>query len=87
MALHFCQLLVDEINCSSFFTMSFNDSLKKVTQTSQMDLVVRFWNTTENQISVQYRNSKFFGHTRAENILAKFSHSMSTLDPNKMIQF
>ena len=51
-ALHFRQLLVDEINCCSFFTMLFDGSLNKVTQTSQMNLVVSFWNTTENQVSV-----------------------------------
>ena len=83
---HFRQLLVDEINCCSFFTMSFDESLNKVTQTSQMDLTVRFWDTTENQVSARYWDSKFLGHTRADNVLAKFNDSMRTLDPNKMIQ-
>ena len=66
--------------------MSFNESLNKVTQTSQMDLVVRSWNTTKNQVSVRYWDSKFLGDTRADNILANFNDSMSTLDPNKMVQ-
>ena len=85
-ALHFCQFLVDKINCCSFFTMSSNESLNKMMQTSQMDLIVRFWNTTKNQVSVWYWDSKFLGHARADNILAKSNDSMSTLDPNKMIQ-
>ena len=84
-ALHFRQLLVDEINCCSFFTMCFDESLNKVTQTSQIDLVVRFWNTTKNQVSVQYWDSKFLGHTRADDILVKFNSSMSNVGPNKMI--
>ena len=86
MAPHFRQLLVDEINCCSFFTMSFDESLNKVTQTSQMDLTVRFWNTTENQVSARYWDSKFLGYTRVDNVLAKFNDSMRTLDPNNMIQ-
>ena len=57
----FRQLLMDEINCCSFFTMSYDESLNIVTQTSQMDLVVRFWNTTENQVSVRHWDSKFLG--------------------------
>ena len=58
---HLRQLLVDKINCCSFFTMSYDESLNIVTQTSQMDLVVRFWNTTENQVSVRHWDSKFLG--------------------------
>ena len=66
--------------------MSFDESLNKVTQTSQMDLVIRFWHTINNQVSVRYWESKFLEHTKAYDILAKFNDSMSILDPNKMIQ-
>ena len=66
--------------------MSFDDSLNKVTQISQMDLVVRFWNTTEIWVSVWCWDSNFLGNTRADTILVTFNDYMSTLDPNKMIQ-
>lgn len=42
---YFQEIIVDEINCCCFYTMSFNENLNKVMQTFQMDLVVRFWHT------------------------------------------
>ena len=66
--------------------MSFDESLNKVMQISQMDLVVRFWNTTEIWVSVWCWDSNFLGNTRADTILVTFNDYMSTLDPNKMIQ-
>ena len=58
--------------------MSFNESLDKVMQTSQINLVVRLWNNTKNQVSVRYWDSKFLGHERADDVLAaRFNDSMS----------
>lgn len=65
--------------------MSFYESQNMVTQISQMDLVIRFWHTINSQVSVRYWDSKCFGYTKADDILAKFSDSLSALDLNKMI--
>ena len=83
---YFWQILVDGINCGSFFTLSFDESLIEVTQTSQMVLVIRFWHTINNLVSVRNWNSKLFGHTKADDILAKVNDSVGTLDLRKMIQ-
>ena len=49
-----------------------------------MYLVIRFWHTIKNQVSVRYWDFKLLGHTKVHNILAKFNDSVSLLDLNKM---
>ena len=83
---YFRQIFVDEINSCSFFTMSLDESLNKVMQTSQMDLIIRFWHTINNQVYVRYWDFKFLGYTKADDILAKFNDFVSTLALNKKIQ-
>ena len=58
---HFRQPLVDEINCCSFFTMSFDESLGRVAGTGQVGLVVGFWNAAGSQVSVRYWGSGLWG--------------------------
>ena len=36
-----------------------------------MDLTLRYWSTTHNEVWVTYYTSLFFGHAEAENILVK----------------
>ena len=61
LASHFCQLLVDEINCCSFFTMSFDGSLGRVARNGQVGLVVGFGNTAESRVCVRYWDSGLWG--------------------------
>ena len=50
------QQLADVLNNCSFYTVSFDESLNKVAQKGQMDIVVRFWNTRNgaNNVSTRY---------------------------------
>ena len=61
LASHFRQLLVDEINCCSFFIRSFDESLGRVAQTGQVGLVVGFGNTAESRVYVRYWGSGLWG--------------------------
>lgn len=38
---YFREIPAGEINCFSFFTMSFDEKRKKLTQTSKMNLVIK----------------------------------------------
>ena len=53
-ALYFGQILVEEINCCSFLTMSFDENLNKVMQANQMDLVIRYHHLAYHQVSECY---------------------------------
>ena len=52
--------------------MSYDESLNYITQTDQMDLIVRFWDNNKKRVQVRYFDSGFFGRTGAKQLLEKF---------------
>ena len=64
LAPYFKLILADAIGRSDLYTHSFDESLNEVTQSSEMDLFVRYWNADSNQVQSRYFGSSFFGQTR-----------------------
>ena len=50
LASYFKTILVDAIGRSDVHMYSFDESLNEVTQSSEMDLYVKFWNADSNQV-------------------------------------
>ena len=57
--------------------MSFDESLNKKIQLAQMDLYVRFWNTSKEFTETRYLTSQFFEGAKADDILKKFETGVS----------
>lgn len=79
------ELLQDVQKCD-YFSVGFDESLNKISQSGQMDINVRFWNSTTNKICTHYYNSVFIGHSCAEDILKAFLTGIDGLDVNKILQ-
>ena len=47
---HFKNLLRDEISKSPWYSISFDESLNKVVQESEMDLFVMYWDLNRNSV-------------------------------------
>ena len=62
------------------YAISFDESLNRVLQKEQMDIIVRFWDKEKNKVSSRYRNSQFLGHTRAADLLHKFREALGKLN-------
>ena len=75
------------VKSCKFFAISFDESLNKIAQKEQMDLVVRYWND-KDQISTRYLTSCFIEGAKAEDILASFKKALLDLhlDLKKIIQ-
>ena len=86
MAPYFKTILKDEILLSDCFVVSFDESLNQVTQQCKMDLVIRFWNFTQNKIQVRFWNSVYFGHGTHVDLLKNFTDDLEGFDFSKMIQ-
>ena len=71
---------------SSVFVASFDEYSNRITQDEQMDVVFRYWDTTEATGKTRYYSSEFLGHTRAEDLFNKFEQSMSRLEQKEMLQ-
>lgn len=71
--------LVKVIQKCDYFSVSFDESLNKVAQKGQMDIHVRYWNCTENEVTTQYLTSTFMGHACAGDLLQMFIGAFSNL--------
>ena len=80
LAPYFKSLLKASIDRSDIFSFSFDESLNEATQTSEMDLYVRFWDVNKNKFNVRYHGSSFLGHGAHQNLLSHFNDITKDLD-------
>lgn len=62
-----------------FFCISFDESLNKVSQKGQMDLIVRYWDSNTDEVATRYLTSTFLGHARATDLLNAFVSGITGL--------
>ena len=74
------------IDRSDICSFSFDESLNGATQTSEMDLYVRFWNVSENKVNIRYYRSSFLGHGTHQNLLSHFNYTTKDLDHSHLHQ-
>ena len=86
LAPYFKSLLKTSIDRSDIFSFSFDENLNEATQTSEMDLYVRFWNVNENIVNVCYYGSSFLGYGTHQNLLSHFNDITKDLDHNHLYQ-
>ena len=58
-AAYFYDLLKDNVNNFDSYTVLFDESLNIVSQTSQMDILLRYWDDITKMIKVQFWNSSY----------------------------
>lgn len=72
--------LVSSIKGCSEFVIVFDESLNKISQRSQMDLLCRFWCNESNSVVTKYLTSVFLSHTTADDLLSAFCKGIQELD-------
>ena len=60
--------------------------MNEATQTSEMELYVRFWDVSENKVNVHYYGSSFLGHGTHQNLLSHFNDITRDLDHSHLYQ-
>ena len=68
------------------FVISFDESLNKVLQQEQMDMIIRFWDKTTQRVISRYLDSQFLGHTRATDLLKNFNIGLIGLHSANLVQ-
>ena len=81
---HFKHLLKDNLNKSEVMICSFDKSLNEITQTCEMDLIIKYRNNDAQRVDVGYWGSSFFGHATHQDLLKQFNKITSELDPKKL---
>ena len=82
------QQLLDEIKKLESFVLLFDESLNKVTQSKQLDLHIRFWDTKCSSVQTRYVTSLFMGHATANDLLEKMTECLNSnkIDISKILQ-
>jgi len=78
--------VLTSINTSDIHVYSFDESLNEVTQTCEMDLYVRYWDATCNQVKMRYFGSSFMGHGTSTDILQHFEDITKDQNPRHLYQ-
>ena len=82
---YFYDLLKDNVNNSDCYTVLFDGSLNRISETSQMDILLRYWDNITT-VKVRFSNSSYLGYTTHKDLLEGFNSSVSDLDLSKIIQ-
>ena len=84
----FQQQLLDKIKKLESFVLLFDESLNKVTQSKQLDLHIRFWDTKFSSVQTRYVTSLFMGHATANDLLEKMTECLNSnkIDISKILQ-
>ena len=83
--------LKNSIDKAEYVVISFDESLNHITQSCQMDLLLRYWDNHDQQdigirYWVRYWDSKFLGHTTNKDLLIEFNKSVDIINLSKIIQ-
>ena len=84
LAPYFKEFLSDDILKSMHFVVSLMKAWTTV-QKYEMDLLVRYWDSTKNRVQVWCWNSMFFGHGTNPDLLKNFDEGISGLNMSKLI--
>ena len=77
----------DELQEALLYVIFYDESLNHIiTQTDQMDLIVRFWDNNKKRVQVHYFDPGFLGHAGAKQLLEKFHELTGKLIPTRFIQ-
>ena len=52
----------------SSYVLCFDEAFNEISKKGQMDLVIRFWDSSVNQVTSRYLSSSFMGHSTAQDI-------------------
>ena len=82
----FKESLTESIRRCQFYSVSFDECLNKVSQNSQVDLVIPYFENNAGKVMMQYLGSEFLGHTTSADLLVKFKDGVRQLNPRCLIQ-
>ena len=82
----FHRSIVDSVKNTDEFTACFDEALNKIAQRGQMDMHVRYWDTSKNVVVSRYLTSTFMNRATANDIVEKFSSALREVPCEKMLQ-
>ena len=79
-------IMMESIRKSAHFVISFDESLNKATQSSELDFLVRYFDVLEMKVSTRYVTLIFWSHSRHTDLYNSFTSMMDELSEDKLVQ-
>jgi len=78
--------LLKAVNGCSEIVVCFDESMNRISQRGQMDIVVRYWNVNDHIVSTRYFGSAFMGHATSDDLLASFRSALAAVPLSSLLQ-
>ena len=73
-------ILVSTLEKDDYSVVSYDEAFNKVSEKRQMDLVSKYRDEVNNQVTVRYLNSALLGNKFSEDILESFKSSLNPIE-------
>ena len=68
------------------YVICFDEAFNKISKKGQMDIIIRFWDSSMNKVCFRYLFSSFMGHSTAEEIMNNFLKASSEMKLCDLVQ-
>ena len=86
MAPYFKEILQQKIKATPFFALSYDESLNRIFQEEQMDIILRYFNAESGLVETRYFDSQFLKRPNSINLHDSLLESLASLDVGKVLQ-
>ena len=70
----------------SKYVICFDETFNEISNKGQMDIVIRFWDSSVNKVCSRYLSSSFMGHSTVEDIMNNFLEASSEIKLCNLVQ-
>ena len=86
LAPYFQQALTNAVSKCEVYVACFDEALNRIAQRGQMDIVLRFWDSSRKVVTTIYVNSIFLGHATAKDLEENFRKGLLKLSDKNILQ-
>ena len=83
---YFKSSLKSQVDESPILVILFDESLNQITQTCEMDVILRYWDINGNTVKFRYWGCAFFGHAKHDDLFKQLNEATKELDEQKLYQ-
>ena len=83
---YFKDILLKNLKSAPYFVTSYDESMNRILQEEQMDIVIRYFNDGSGLVETRYFDSAFLKRPNAANLQECLLNKLSSLEQSKMLQ-
>ena len=70
----------------SKYVICFNEAFNEISKKGQINIIIRFWDSSMNKVCSRYLPSSFIGHSTAEDIINHFLEALNEIKLFNLVQ-